>query len=182
MCTYAWRWKESWRYNIRDLLDGLVWYIFSILPLGNWARVKLRRVSITDHSFHTFIEWRRFLFLCDAVCFYPPPPLFYSLPLWYVLLSSLDINIYIFVLAFFVPSPLLGWYLKYVFQRIECWYLNKGGFGPLPLAILLHKVYFFDNEPSKRAQAMHLPNQYVWEGRHKKTKQHKNKIEYTLGS
>ena len=128
-CTYAWRWKESWRYNIRDLLDGLVWYIFSILPLGNWARVKLRRVSITDHSFHTFIEWRRFLFLCDAVCFYPPPPLFYSLPLWYVLLSSLDINIYIFVLAFFVPSPLLGWYLKYVFQRIECWYLNKGGFN-----------------------------------------------------
>ena len=27
-----WRWKESWRYNIRDVLDGLGWYIFSKLP------------------------------------------------------------------------------------------------------------------------------------------------------
>ena len=28
----------------------------------------------------------------------------------------------------------------------------------LPLAILLHMVYLFHNEPSKRAQAMHLIN------------------------
>ena len=75
-CTYVWRWKESWRHNIQDVLDGLGWNIFSILPLGSWARMKSRRVSITDHSFHTLIEWRRFLFLSNAVCFYPPPPLF----------------------------------------------------------------------------------------------------------
>ena len=75
-CKYVWRWKESWRYHIQDVLDGLGWYIFSILPLGSWARMKSKRVSITDHSFHTFIEWRRFLFLSDAACFYPPPPLF----------------------------------------------------------------------------------------------------------
>ena len=53
-----------------------VWYIFSILPLGSWAHMKSRRVSITDHSFHTLVEWRHLLFLSDAVFFYPPPPLF----------------------------------------------------------------------------------------------------------
>ena len=57
-----WRWKESWRYNIRDVLDVLAWYIFSILPLGSWARMTPRWVSITDNSFHIFVGWRRFLF------------------------------------------------------------------------------------------------------------------------
>ena len=69
LSVHVWRLKESWRYIIQDVLDGLGWYIFSILPLGSWARMKSRRVSITDHSFHTFIEWRRFLFLSDAACF-----------------------------------------------------------------------------------------------------------------
>ena len=64
-----WRLNESWRYIIQDILDGLGGYIFSILPLGSWARMKSRRVSITDYSFHTFIKWRRFLILSDAVCF-----------------------------------------------------------------------------------------------------------------
>ena len=60
-----WRWKESWRYNIRDVLDALGWYIFSILPLGSWALMNSRWVSITDHSFHTF-----------AFCFYPKLSIF----------------------------------------------------------------------------------------------------------
>ena len=153
----VWRWKVSWRDNIRDVLEGLGWDIFSIFSLKGvelvWNRGEYRLLIIFSH-----LHWVKTLLIFTHL-------LPFSQPLWYVLLSTLYINIYNFVLAFFVPSPLLGWYLKYVFQTIECWYWNKGGFGLLPLAILLHTVYLSDNEPSKRAQAMHLINWYVWEGR-----------------
>ena len=51
-----------------DALSHLQVTKFKTLSKG----MKSRRVSITDHSFHTFVEWRRFLFLSDTVCFYSP--------------------------------------------------------------------------------------------------------------
>ena len=147
----VWRWKESWRDNIRDVLDGLGWDILAYFPSRELSSYEIE-ASIDYWSF--FSHFHRVKTLSVFTYLLP-----FSQHLWYVLLSSLYINIYNFFFGvFFVPSPLLGWYLKYVFQTIECWYLNKGGFGPLLLAIFLHMVYLFDNEPSKQAQAMYLIN------------------------
>ena len=59
-----WRWKESWRYNIRDVLDALGWYIFSILLWGVepvWIRGEYRLQIIL----FTFSSSE------DVFCFYP---------------------------------------------------------------------------------------------------------------
>ena len=62
--------------------------------------MKSRRVSITDHSFTLSSSE-------DAFHFYPPPPLFPT-SLVRIIVDLIHKYIYNFVLAFFVPSPLLG--------------------------------------------------------------------------
>ena len=127
----VWRWKESWHDSIWDVLDGLGWDIFSIFPLGSWAHMKSRRVSITDHSFHTFIEWRCFLFYSDAVCLYPVSFSSFS----YILLFSLPflrkvkiiLRFWLECCGFFtVPCVLLVLFckLKYGVHVTHCTYLR----------------------------------------------------------
>ena len=59
LSVHVWRLKESWSYIIQDVLDGLGWYIFSILPLGSWARIEANIILFTLSSSE------------DAFCFYP---------------------------------------------------------------------------------------------------------------
>ena len=62
--------------------------------------MKSRGVSITDHSFTLSSSE-------DDFHFYPPPPLFPT-SLIRIVVDLIHKYIYNFVLAVFVPSPLLG--------------------------------------------------------------------------